>query len=89
MFLGELVFARWRDRSYYSGVITEKGANDTWQIHYDDDMDDVASETHILPIKVIGVGTHGIYCPEGIYKPEDVVVIGSRRLLAFFQSTAT
>jgi len=52
--------------------------NDTWQIHFEDGIEDVASETHILPIKILGVGTWTVYCPPTEYKPEDVMIVGQR-----------
>ncbi|CAG7703131.1 unnamed protein product [Allacma fusca] len=74
--IGEWVFARWRDKNYYSGKITQKGLNDTWHIHFEDNMDDVASETHILPIKIIGEKVKAVYSPDNIYRPSLATVIG-------------
>lgn len=52
--------------------------NDTWQIHFEDDMEDVASEAHILPIKILGTGTWTVYCPANEYKPEEVIIVGQK-----------
>ena len=65
---------------YYSGKVTKKGMNDTWQIRYEDEMEDVASELHILPIKILGVGTWTVYCPSDEYKPEEGIIVGQKFL---------
>ncbi|CAL8088389.1 unnamed protein product [Orchesella dallaii] len=74
----ELVFARWRDKNYYSGMVKSKGLNDTWVIDFDDGMEDVASESHIVPIRILGVGTIGIYSPDAGYQPHNAEVIGQK-----------
>ncbi|ODM94601.1 Tumor suppressor p53-binding protein 1 [Orchesella cincta] len=74
----ELVFARWRDKNYYSGMVKSKGLNDTWIIDFDDGMEDVASESHIVPIRILGVGTKGIYSPDTGYQPHNATVIGQK-----------
>jgi hypothetical protein len=74
----ELVYARWRDKKYYSGVVLEKWTNDTWKIDFDDGMVDVASETHIIPIKILGVGISGVYTPDSSYKPFLATVLGQK-----------
>lgn len=76
--LEELVFARWRDRNYYSGMVKRKGLNDTWLIDFDDGMEDVASETHIIPIRILGVGVKGVYSPDDRYEARQAEVIGQK-----------
>jgi len=74
----ELCYARWRDKKYYSGIILEKWTNDTYKIDFDDGMDGVASETHIVPIKILGVGTVGVYTPDNMFKPSEATVLGQK-----------
>lgn len=74
----ELVFARWRDKSYYSGMVKNKGLNDTWIIDFDDGMEDVASESHIVPIRILGVGVKGVYSPDEKYEAKSAEVIGQK-----------
>jgi len=52
--------------------------NDTWIIDFEDNMEDVASESHIIPIKILGVGLSGVYSPDNIYKPANATVIGQK-----------
>lgn len=72
------VFARWSDKNYYSGIVKEKGLNDTWIIDFDDATTYPASEGHIIPIKILGVGIEGIYCPDSGYHPANARVIGQK-----------
>lgn len=74
----ELVFARWRDKNYYSGMVKSKGLNDTWIIDFDDGMEDVASESHIVPIRILGVGLKGVYSPDEKYEAKNAEVIGQK-----------
>ncbi|XP_021967589.1 protein hsr-9 [Folsomia candida] len=74
----EPVFARWSDKNYYSGCIREKGMNDTWIIDFDDATTYPASEGHIIPIKILGVGIKGVYCPDTGYHPADAVILGQK-----------
>ena len=76
--VGEWVFARWRDKNCYSGQITEKGMNDTWNIQFEDNMSGVASETHILPIKIIGMHVKAVYSPDNVYRPSLATVVGQK-----------
>jgi hypothetical protein len=72
------VFARWSDKNYYSGIVKEKGLNDTWIIDFDDATSYPASEGHIIPIKILGVGIKGVYCPDSGYHPADANVLGQK-----------
>lgn len=75
---GELVFARWRDKNYYSGMVKNKGMNDTWIIDFDDGMEDVASESHIVPIRILGTGIKGVYSPDEKYEARVAEVVGQK-----------
>lgn len=74
----EPVYARWSDNKYYSGVIKEKGENDTWIIEFDDSIEAPASKSHILPIRVLGVGVKGVYTPDQFYEAKEAEVIGQK-----------
>lgn len=74
----EPVYARWSDNKYYSGVVKEKGDNDTWIIEFDDSIEAPASKSHILPIRVLGVGVRGVYTPDQVFEAKEAEIIGQK-----------
>ena len=52
--------------------------NDTWVVDFDDSTRYPASEGHILPIKILGIGLQGVYCPDDSYAPANAIIIGQK-----------